>query len=146
MDAETQLVEASPHATIEYKAAHHSGLAHGSHDHGHSQHHEITVFAPPATAGAPVVSADGQNSQIQPNPATTKLPDISSAPSPSVTTDPQLTDAAARNTVEKQLSVSVSTAMVQSKKPLPAAQAASNPGGSSMDALLQAMLTGSLTP
>lgn len=143
MDAETQLLGVPPDATLVYKAVNQPEVAHCPAN--HNQPHKGMGSTLPAATVPPDVLADRCDSQIQPVLAS---PNNSSELPASAYAEPaggsQLTGAAAQETVEKQPSASVSAATVPPYS-VPAAKTASNHGGSGMNALLQAMLTGELT-
>lgn len=138
MDAETQLVEVSPRATLKYEAAHQPELAHCPADHTASQ--QDMGFTLPAKESAPAESADMHDSMAQPE-ARGELPTSSMAPGSAA--DSQLAGASAANNNMKQPPVSTSATVVQ-PDPLASAAPASTQGGSGMNALLEAMLTGEL--
>ena len=148
MDAETQLLEVSPHARLKgrfkYEAAHQPGPAHCAAD--QMQNQKDTGFALPAAEGASDVLADMHDSQPQPEPRG-KPPKSSSELFPSVTVESaansQLNGAAAEADSTSQPSASALSTAIQPESSANA-RPASNQGGNSIDALLQAMLTGEL--
>ena len=139
MDADTQLLEVLPHVTLKYEAAHQPGPAQCPAD--HSQQQNNMSFALPAEAAAPAEPADMHDSQPQSEPKG-ELRNSSLVTLPSVTAD-LAADSLLTGANMKQPPAGASTLMVQ-PDPLSAAPPASNKGGSSIDALLQAMLTGEL--
>ena len=141
MDAETQLLEVLPHATLKYEAAHQPRQAQCSAN--HTQQQIYSGFALPAEAGPPAQLADVHDSQPQPEPRgelCNSSPEIVTSFTAVSAADSQLTGTTTKENSVKQPSVSVSNTVVQ-QEPL---SVAPNKGGSSIDALLQAMLTGEL--
>lgn len=135
-DAETQLVEVLPRATLKYEAAHQPDSAHCPADQTHSQKDMGGTL--PAKESAPAESADMHDSQAQPE-ARGELPTSSMAPESAA--DLQLTGASANNNNMKQLPVNTSTTVAQPDT-LTSAAPASTQGG--INALLAAMLAGEL--
>lgn len=138
MDAETQLLELPPDATLVYRAPNQLEQAHCPANHGHKDTGSA-LSAPVAALNLSVHVHDGQVQPALTSPNSS--PELTA--SANLAGGSQLIGTAAEASIEKQPSASVSNAMVQSYS-LPAAKAASHDSGSGMNALLQAMLTGEL--
>lgn len=123
MDAETQLVEVSPQATLKYEDAHQPEQAHCPADHTHS--HKDMGSTLPANERTSAESADMHDSQAQPE-ARGAL--ASSSMALGSAADSQSTDASANNNNMKQPPVSTSATVVQ-PDPLTSAAPASTQGG-----------------
>ena len=144
MDAETQLLEVLTRATLKYEAAHQSRPVQCPAD--HIQQWNNTGFALPAEADAPAKLAGMHDSQPQLE-YRGDLHKGSAETEPVITADLaadcQLTDAALVGNSLTQPCVSASTTVLKPDL-LSTAPPASNKGGTSIDTLLQAMLTGEL--
>lgn len=143
MEAETQLLEVPPDATLVYKASNQPEVTHCPAN--HNQHHNDMGCTLPAAVAPPDVPGDGCDSQKQPvQTRPNNSLELSASANAELTGGSQLPGTAVEESVEKQPSANVSAAMVPPFS-VPAAKTASNHGGSGMNALLQAMLTGELT-